>query len=65
MTRVCVTTVCLLIVLASTVRPAAAHHSGAMFDDKKQVTLTGTIKESSTRTRIRGSWSTSRTRTAK
>ena len=26
--------------------PAArAHHSGAMFDDKKEVTLTGTIKE--------------------
>jgi hypothetical protein len=26
-------------------RPALAHHSGAMFDDKKEVTLTGTIKE--------------------
>lgn len=25
--------------------PAAAHHSGAMFDDKKQITLTGTVKE--------------------
>jgi hypothetical protein len=25
--------------------PAFAHHSGAMFDDKKEVTLTGTIKE--------------------
>ena len=24
---------------------AFAHHSGAMFDDKKEVTLTGTIKE--------------------
>ena len=24
---------------------AAAHHSGAMFDDKKQVTVTGTVKE--------------------
>jgi hypothetical protein len=24
--------------------PAAAHHSGAMFDDKKTVTLTGTVK---------------------
>ena len=22
-----------------------AHHSGAMFDDKKEVTLTGTVKE--------------------
>jgi hypothetical protein len=25
--------------------PAAAHHSGAMFDDKKSVTLSGTVKE--------------------
>jgi hypothetical protein len=24
---------------------AAAHHSGAMFDDTKEVTLTGTVKE--------------------
>lgn len=24
---------------------AVAHHSGAMFDDKKEVTLTGTVKE--------------------
>jgi hypothetical protein len=24
---------------------AAAHHSGAMFDDKKEVTLTGVVKE--------------------
>lgn len=25
--------------------PALAHHSGAMFDDKKEVTLTGVVKE--------------------
>ena len=25
--------------------PVRAHHSGAMFDDKKDVTLTGTVKE--------------------
>jgi len=25
--------------------PASAHHSGAMFDDAKEVTLVGTIKE--------------------
>ena len=25
--------------------PAAAHHSGAMFDDKKEVTLSGVVKE--------------------
>ncbi len=25
--------------------PAAAHHSGAMFDDKKPVTLSGTVRE--------------------
>ncbi len=27
------------------VLPLAAHHSGAMFDDKKTVTLTGVVKE--------------------
>jgi hypothetical protein len=31
------------IVLAAL--PAAAHHSGAMFDDQKSVTLTGTVKQ--------------------
>jgi hypothetical protein len=25
--------------------PAVAHHSGAMFDDKKEVTLSGVVKE--------------------
>jgi len=25
--------------------PVVAHHSGAMFDDKKEVTLTGTVRE--------------------
>ena len=25
--------------------PLVAHHSGAMFDEKKEVTLTGTVKE--------------------
>lgn len=34
-----------LIVLAATAVPVLAHHSGAMFDDKKVVTLTGTVKE--------------------
>ena len=34
-----------LAALAMLVRPAAAHHSGAMFDEKKEVTLTGTVKE--------------------
>ena len=33
------------VVLAATVAPLVAHHSGAMFDDKKTVTLTGTVKE--------------------
>ena len=33
------------LALVALARPAAAHHSGAMFDDKKEVTLTGTIKE--------------------
>ena len=33
------------IALASAAVPATAHHSGAMFDDKKEVTLTGVVKE--------------------
>lgn len=33
------------VVLAAAVVPVVAHHSGAMFDDKKTVTLTGTVKE--------------------
>jgi hypothetical protein len=35
---------CTAILLLLTI-PAAAHHSGAMFDDKKSVTLSGTVKE--------------------
>jgi len=31
--------------LAALTLPALAHHSGAMFDDKKEVTLTGVVKE--------------------
>ena len=34
-----------LTALAMLARPAVAHHSGAMFDDKKEVTLTGAVKE--------------------
>jgi len=33
------------MVLTATVVPVLAHHSGAMFDDKKTVTLTGVVKE--------------------
>jgi hypothetical protein len=32
-------------VLGAVALEAAAHHSGAMFDDEKEVTLTGTVKE--------------------
>jgi len=35
----------LLAFLVSVTIPVAAHHSGAMFDDKKSITLTGTVKE--------------------
>jgi Family of unknown function (DUF6152) len=37
----------LLIVVAPVVTaiPAIAHHSGAMFEEKKEVTLTGVVKE--------------------
>ena len=31
--------------LAAVAVPAVAHHSGAMFDEKKEVTLSGTVKE--------------------
>jgi len=34
---------CLILLLLLTAIPAAAHHSGAMFDRDKQVSLTGTI----------------------
>jgi hypothetical protein len=40
-----VRTVLLLAALAVASLPATAHHSGAMFDDGKSVTLTGTVKE--------------------
>jgi hypothetical protein len=30
---------------AAIAAPAVAHHSGAMFDNKKEVTLTGVVKE--------------------
>jgi hypothetical protein len=33
-----------LIALLLTALPAAAHHSGSMFDDKQSITLNGTVK---------------------
>jgi len=33
------------VVLSALALPAAAHHSGAMFDASKEVTLTGVVKE--------------------
>lgn len=36
--------VCALALTAAAV-PVVAHHSGAMFDDKKTVTVTGVVKE--------------------
>jgi Family of unknown function (DUF6152) len=35
----------LLALLLAASLPIAAHHSGAMFDDKASVTLSGTVKE--------------------
>jgi hypothetical protein len=32
------------LILLMLVLPAAAHHSGAMFDDRKSITLKGTVK---------------------
>lgn len=42
-TRILKTLIGILVVLAAT--PAFAHHSHAMFDAGKQVTLVGTVKE--------------------
>ena len=36
---------CTAAMLALTAAPAFAHHSGAMFDNTKTVTLTGAVKE--------------------
>jgi hypothetical protein len=38
-------TILIAIVLAVVTLPALAHHSGAMFDNQKEVTFTGTVKE--------------------
>jgi formylmethanofuran dehydrogenase subunit B len=38
-------TVVATALLAAVATQAVAHHSGAMFDDKKEVTLSGTVKE--------------------
>jgi hypothetical protein len=38
-------TLLLALTLMAVAMPAVAHHSGAMFDEKKEVTLTGVVKE--------------------
>ncbi|SRR5258706_4163848 len=38
-------TIVIAIVLAFATVPAMAHHSGAMFEPQKEVTLTGVVKE--------------------
>ena len=38
-------TVVAATLLGAVATQAVAHHSGAMFDDKKEVTVTGTVKE--------------------
>jgi hypothetical protein len=38
-------TLVVAIAMAAVSIPAIAHHSGAMFDDRKEVTLTGVVKE--------------------
>ena len=45
MTRWHLRTLAAAVALAASVVPAAGHHSAAMFDDKKEVTLTGVVKE--------------------
>jgi hypothetical protein len=43
--RSSVATFVIAVAAVATVAPAMAHHSGAMFEDKKEVTLTGVVKE--------------------
>ena len=38
-------TILIAIVLAVVTLPAMAHHSGAMFDNQKEVTFIGAVKE--------------------
>jgi hypothetical protein len=38
-------TFAIVVTLTASIIPVAAHHSAAMFDEKKEVTVTGTIKE--------------------
>jgi len=38
-------TLVIALTFAAVAVPAVAHHSGAMFDDKKEVTVTGVVKE--------------------
>jgi hypothetical protein len=45
MTQPHLKTLAIALALAAMAVPAAAHHSGAMFDDRKEVTLTGVVKE--------------------
>ena len=44
MTRTLLKTLAAAVLLAASV-PVLAHHSGAMFDDKKEITVTGEVKE--------------------
>ena len=45
MSRLHLTTLLIACALTAAALPAIAHHSGAMFDDKKEVTVTGVVKE--------------------
>ena len=45
MSRFQMKTLLVAVAMAAASVPAIAHHSGAMFDDNKEVTLTGVVKE--------------------
>jgi len=45
MSRPHVKALVVVLALAAAAVPVAAHHSSAMFDDKKEVTFTGVVKE--------------------
>ena len=45
MSRSCLKTLAIALALTAVAVPAIAHHSSAMFDDKKEITVTGVVKE--------------------
>ena len=45
MNRICASFIAAAVLMLAYAMPAAAHHSGTMFDDTREVVLTGVVKE--------------------